>query len=774
MMSTNDRLWYRRPASEWNEALPLGNGSLGAMVFGGVRSETISLNEDSLWYGGPRDRHNPDAALHLPHIRELIFDGRPHEAERLAALALTGLPETQRHYVPLGDLLLTFPDAGGDVYEEYVRELDIEKAVAGVSYLAGNGVRYTREVLTSYPDHVLALRLTADRPGALHVTARLGRAKWRYVEQIQKIDNDTLVMRGNGGGEGGVEFRAVLRCIPTGGTVRAIGEHLIVEGADEVVMFLAAATSYRFDDPEMICMNRIEAAAAKGYAAVRNDHIVDVTELFGRVRFELHGDSDSDDVLNLDTRERLELVRSGQRDHALTALYFQYGRYLLIASSRPGTLPANLQGIWNKDFLPSWDSKFTININLQMNYWLAESCNLSELHEPLFDLIDRLKRSGSQTAKVMYGCRGAAAHHNTDLWADSAPQDTWIPATYWPLGLAWLALHLWEHYLFTEDRLFLTKHYDTLKEASVFALDYLVVSPEGELVTCPSVSPENTYRLPDGTSAVFSYGSTMDNQLIRALFEACRAAAETLGIDDEFRTTLSEASDRLPRTKIGSHGQILEWIHDYDEDEPGHRHISHLFGLHPGNEISAAATPELAQAARVTLERRLASGGGHTGWSRAWIVNFWARLWDGEQADAHLQALLAKSTLPNLLDNHPPFQIDGNFGGTAGIAEMLLQSHSGELHLLPALPVGWQSGSMSGLRARRGFTVDLKWAYGRLQEARIIAAANRRCRIRIGKAEETLELDVIQGQVYVILCDAHDSFRVMDESVKTALEDTAL
>ncbi|TLS51800.1 glycoside hydrolase family 95 protein [Paenibacillus antri] len=747
MLSANDdrKLWYRKPASEWNEALPLGNGKLGAMVFGKVRSEIISLNEDSLWYGGPRDRHNPDAAAYLPRIRELVFAGRPKEAERLAALALTGLPETQRHYVPLGDVLLTFPNAKEEDAVEYVRDLNLSEAIARVRYRIGD-VEYTRELLASHPDNVLAIRLAASVPGALDVTARLGRAKWRYAERIDRIGVNMLSMRGNGGGEGGVDFRAVLRCETVGGTVQSIGEHLVVEGAEEVVFYLAAATTFRHADPEAYCLERVDAAASKGYSAVREDHIADYARLFGRVRFSLGGDAEP---AHLDTAERLERVKSGERDHGLTALYFHYGRYLLISSSRPGSLPANLQGIWNKDFLPSWDSKFTININLQMNYWLAESCNLSELHEPLFELIERLNLSGKRTAAVMYGCRGSAAHHNTDIWADSAPQDTWIPATYWPLGLVWLSLHLWERYRYTGDLEFLAKHYDILKESSLFALDFLVESPEGELVTCPSVSPENTYLLDNGDPAVFTYGATMDNQLLRALFGACIEASSLLHVDEAFRGELSEAASRLPRTRVGKHGQIQEWIHDYDEEEPGHRHISHLFGLHPGNEISVGGTPELAEAARVTLERRLANGGGHTGWSRAWIINFWARLENGKQAGEHLQALLAKSTLPNLLDHHPPFQIDGNFGGTAGIAEMLLQSQNDELHLLPALPPEWTEGEAYGLRARGGFTVSLTWVRGELEEARINAGLSRICRVRIGNSKP-LEFAVTAGRTYAL------------------------
>ncbi|MDD9267125.1 glycoside hydrolase family 95 protein [Paenibacillus sp. GCM10023248] len=747
------RIWFRKPAAEWDEALPLGNGRLGAMVFGSVHNERIQLNEDSLWYGGPRDRHNPDAAAYLPRIRELVFAGRPKEAERLAALALTGLPETQRHYVPLGDLLLTFPDLQRGDAGPYVRELDLSEAKARVSFKM-NDTTYYRELFISCPDQVLAVRLTADRPGALTVHARLSRAKWRYVERIEKIGNDTLAMRGNSGGEGGVDYRAVLRCTTSGGSLQAIGEHLVVQDADEVIFYLAGATTYRHSDPEAYCLERVEAAVTKGFQSVEEDHRKDYARLFERMRFTLTGD---EELRELDTAERLERIKTGKRDNGLLALYFNYGRYLLIASSRPGSLPANLQGIWNREFLPSWDSKFTININLQMNYWLAEPCNLADLHEPLFDLIERLVQSGRRTANVMYGCRGAAAHHNTDLWADSAPQDTWIPATYWPLGLAWLALHVWEHYQFSGDKEFLAKRYHILQEASRFALDFLVESPEGDLVTCPTISPENTYVLPNGEPGIFTYGATMDNQLLRALFGVCKEAAEVLATDEDFRLELEGASSRLPQTTIGKHGQIQEWIHDYDEAEPGHRHISHLFGLHPGNEIRLNGTPELAHAARVTLERRLASGGGHTGWSRAWIINFWARLQDGEQAGEHLQQLLRKSTLPNLLDNHPPFQIDGNFGGTAGIAELLLQSHEGELHLLPALPPDWQDGQISGLRARGGYTVELSWTNGQLQTARIEAQRDGSCQVRIS-GSAFIEFPVTAGGVYLYEAQGEPSF----------------
>jgi alpha-L-fucosidase 2 len=724
-------LWYKHPITEWDEALPLGNGRLGAMVFGGVQRERIALNEDSLWMGGPKDTTNPQAKAALPELRKLLFAGQPVEAYRLAEKTMLGIPHRLQSYQPLGDLRLGFDRPGGEV-QDYQLELDLDTAIARVRYVQ-DGVRVTRETFVSAPDQVVVVRITVDKPGALSM--------WAWLDRPQDaattvLGDDRIDLSGRLDCERGLSFLASVKVLAEGGTRDVFPERLAVDNANAVTLILAGATSfkgiasrYAGEDPRVAVDRALAAAAAKPYEQLRADHIADHQSFFRRVGLRLGADDAKDPARDLPTDERLERVKKGGKDSGLDALYFQLGRYLLIASSRPGDLPANLQGIWNESLKAPWNSDYHLNINIQMNYWPAEVTNLAEMHQPLFDYLESLRESGRRTARVHYGARGFVAHHISDIFGFTTPGDH-PRAGLWPTGAAWMAQHLWEHYQFGRDKAFLARAYPVMKESAEFFLDYLVEDPQGRLVSGPSVSPENRYRLPNGNVGYLSMGPSMDHQIIRGLFEECIRASEILGVDGGFRKELEKARLRIPASAIGRHGQIQEWAEDYEEPDPGHRHISQLFGLHPSDQITMRGTPDLAKAARATIERRLANGGGHTGWSRAWIINFWARLEDGEKAYENVQALLAKSTLPNLWDLHPPFQIDGNFGGTAGIAEMLVQSHAGEIALLPALPAAWPDGAFRGLRARGAIEVDVTWAGGRATSATLRVASGDTQRIR--------------------------------------------
>ncbi|MBO9707916.1 MAG: glycoside hydrolase family 95 protein [Caulobacter sp.] len=734
------RLWYRQPAREWVEALPVGSGKLGAMVFGGVAAERLQLNEDTLWAGGPYDPANPEALAALPEIRRLIDAGEYERATALADAKFMGVPKRQMPYQTIGDLKLDFPGLG-DVVGDYVRDLDIDGAMATTSFAAG-GVRHRREVIASHPDGVIAVRLAASRKGAISLD--LSFASPLKSRPVASVAGSTLVLAGTNeaaeGVEGKLRFECRVEVRAVGGKVSGRGTALSVRDADEVVLLIAAATSYRrYDDvsgdPTVLNKATLAKLANKPWGKLLADHQADHRALFRAVSVDFG--RTSADLSPTDERIRQSPVTD---DPSLAALYYQYGRYLLIASSRPGGQPANLQGIWNDQTRPPWESKYTININTEMNYWPAEPTGLASCVEPLIALVEDLASSGARTAKTMYGARGWVVHHNTDLWRASAPIDGPLWGV-WPTGGAWLCKHVFDHYDYGRDRAYLARVYPLMKGSARFFLDTLVVDPKfGVLVTNPSLSPENDH----GHGSSLAAGPTMDEAIIRDLFDNCLKAEAILGPDQAFVAELKAAREKLAPYRIGKDGQLQEWQEDWDADakEPQHRHVSHLYGLFPSDQIAIDTTPKLAAAARTSLLKR---GDMTTGWAIAWRLNLWARLGDGDHAHDVLRLLLGPDrTYPNMFDAHPPFQIDGNFGGTSGMTEMVMQSRNERIYLLPALPTAWPTGRITGLRARGAVSVDVRWAGGKLSEAVLTATADGRH--TVVHAGSTLMLNFRKGE----------------------------